>query len=336
MNLGPLRKNFPYFASHPPKLPLGTLLDQHQGPSPWPISPARLYLPPQTHAIMHTRDKPTDQEIIQARDARDTAKAAHQAAEAMPAALSDPLELTRLNDELKKTGNKLAQLIKPFIYMKRGQEVFYDEVWRHLYENVLPKFDPALGDFQKLASTACWRKVKDLQEKNAIPGVQFARLQQLREAADDFFHETGLTPTLDDLSLATGLTKKQIQTAQAAQSLRGGGAYSLDDGLEDLVPAPEAEDPLREEDLAFLGTQLPLAIATLSAEQQQIISLYFGGMTNVSEIERQTGITDTHGKLKRAQKHIESFLKAALAQHEAIHSLPPPPPAPSVWPRADA
>jgi len=126
-----------------------------------------------------------------------------------------------------------------------------------------------------------------------LPRYQHDRLRTMRQARASWLVSHGAPPTVDELSVAAGLSADEISELD----LLSGTTVSLDQPLtaddsrsvKDLLGNVEAEDPGRALDDADLRGLLHRRLAELAQRERQVLTLRYGLGDGVSYTLRETG-----------------------------------------------
>jgi RNA polymerase primary sigma factor len=147
------------------------------------------------------------------------------------------------------------------------------------------RFDP--GRNVKFITYADWwiRKAihRALEQEGGpvrVPRYQHDRLRRLREARREWVHRHGVEPDADELGVATGLSRAEVD--QLLHLLRGPvslerPAHPADDRpLKETLVAPDSSDPQRTLARRDLANRLRHKLMTLGDRELRVITLRFG------------------------------------------------------------
>lgn len=201
-----------------------------------------------------------------------------------------------------------------------GRGVEYDDLLQVASEALISgveKFDPALGNqFTTFVTPTVTGAIKnyfrDYSRTVRIPRRIYTVSSKVRDAANDYYKEHGVKPTVKQLAAVTGFSEELVVEALEFRSPVSLDApvTTGDDGSEtalgDVISA--SGDSFEQfEDIESLKTE----IAKLGPTEKQVITLRYLQGKSQSEVGKILGVSQMF--VSRAERKIVEKLKEALS-----------------------
>ncbi|MEW5827077.1 MAG: sigma-70 family RNA polymerase sigma factor [Candidatus Bipolaricaulota bacterium] len=147
------------------------------------------------------------------------------------------------------------------------------------------KFDFARG--YKFSTYATWwirqaitRAIADQSRTIRVPVHMIETVRELNRVKREYIQSHGSAPTLEDLSLLTGMSidkiKKVESVSQYTASLERPIGEEDEDTLGDFIEDPASPSPTKETFRMFLREQLSRALDQLDEREREILKLRYG------------------------------------------------------------
>ena len=192
------------------------------------------------------------------------------------------------------------------------------------------RFDDSRGiKFETFAERRIRGAMIDALRKDAWPrGVRRVR-RELEAARERLRAELGHEPSLADLAAAVGSDEKRLgKTIVRINTIESTSPYSSGDQVDDqqlpavLMPAePERPDAIYER--TEVRDRVRVALASLPAREQRVITLYYYGEVTMKEIGQELGVNESRVSQlhARALRRLREALGAEQTPAAAARAL---------------
>lgn len=185
----------------------------------------------------------------------------------------------------------------------------------------LGRFKPELGiKFETYAENRIkGAMLDDLRRMDWFSRGQRQRIRTLEETIRRLEHETGETPSMEQLADATGMSREEV--SRSLEALQNQLCLSLDaitENLSSFKKSQNENEPYKTAEFRELIDKLASLIDDLTPREKLVLSLYYGDELNMRETAEVMGITE--GRVSQLHSQALAKLRKKFKSHFNIEN----------------